>query len=145
MKNLILLAVLIMGFSSNLFAQTKAGKKDTTQHAAFYACPMHPDVKSDKPGKCPKCGMELTLSKKEQLKKEVTKNYTCPVHTDVVSNHPGKCSKCGSKLVVDRRGSKQGSAVYSCSMHPDVMSEKPGKCSKCGMDLVKGKEPKSKN
>lgn len=24
-----------------------------------YSCPMHPDVKSDQPGKCPKCGMEL--------------------------------------------------------------------------------------
>ena len=25
-----------------------------------YTCSMHPEVKSDKPGKCPKCGMELT-------------------------------------------------------------------------------------
>ncbi len=25
-----------------------------------YSCSMHPEVKSDKPGKCPKCGMELT-------------------------------------------------------------------------------------
>ncbi len=24
-----------------------------------YTCTMHPEVKSDKPGKCPKCGMEL--------------------------------------------------------------------------------------
>lgn len=24
-----------------------------------YTCPMHPDVKSDKPGKCPECGMKL--------------------------------------------------------------------------------------
>lgn len=24
-----------------------------------YTCPMHPDVKSDKPGKCPKCGGDL--------------------------------------------------------------------------------------
>ena len=24
-----------------------------------YVCPMHPDVTSDKPGKCSKCGMEL--------------------------------------------------------------------------------------
>ena len=27
--------------------------------AAIYACSMHPEVTSDKPGKCPKCGMDL--------------------------------------------------------------------------------------
>lgn len=26
---------------------------------ALYACPMHPEVTSDQPGKCPKCGMTL--------------------------------------------------------------------------------------
>src|SRR5258705_11891998 len=26
-----------------------------------YACPMHPEVTSNKPGKCPKCGMTLRL------------------------------------------------------------------------------------
>jgi len=25
----------------------------------FYTCPMHPEVKEAKPGKCPKCGMNL--------------------------------------------------------------------------------------
>ena len=29
-----------------------------------YTCPMHPEVKSDTPGTCPKCGM--TLVKKER-------------------------------------------------------------------------------
>ncbi len=24
-----------------------------------YACPMHPEVKADQPGKCPQCGMDL--------------------------------------------------------------------------------------
>ncbi|HET9869659.1 MAG TPA: heavy metal-binding domain-containing protein [bacterium] len=24
-----------------------------------YTCPMHPEVKADAPGKCPKCGMLL--------------------------------------------------------------------------------------
>lgn len=28
----------------------------TTQQ---YTCPMHPEVISDKPGSCPKCGMDL--------------------------------------------------------------------------------------
>ena len=29
------------------------------QHEAKYTCPMHPEVISDEPGKCPKCGMAL--------------------------------------------------------------------------------------
>ena len=33
-----------------------------------YSCPMHPDELSNKPGKCSKCGMDLTKSKKEQMK-----------------------------------------------------------------------------
>ena len=40
-----------------------ATTKPSTQPAA-YVCPMHPDVTSDKPGKCPKCGMALVAPKK---------------------------------------------------------------------------------
>lgn len=28
-----------------------------------YTCPMHPEVKSDKPGTCPKCNMNLVPKK----------------------------------------------------------------------------------
>jgi len=28
--------------------------------AAAYTCPMHPEVTSDQPGRCPKCAMQLT-------------------------------------------------------------------------------------
>ncbi len=35
------------------YTQKKADVKEV------YTCPMHPDVKSDKPGECPKCGMKL--------------------------------------------------------------------------------------
>ncbi len=34
-----------------------------------YTCPMHPEVVSDKPGKCPKCGMELIM-KHEGMKND---------------------------------------------------------------------------
>ncbi|SPZ92614.1 Cation efflux system protein CusB precursor [Sphingobacterium multivorum] len=31
----------------------------TAKNSPTYTCPMHPEVTSNKPGKCPKCGMEL--------------------------------------------------------------------------------------
>jgi membrane fusion protein, copper/silver efflux system len=36
--------------------ETKKTKKMAVMN---YSCPMHPEVTSDKPGKCPKCGMDL--------------------------------------------------------------------------------------
>ncbi len=33
--------------------------KTTTTAKGTYVCPMHPEVKSDKPGVCPKCKMAL--------------------------------------------------------------------------------------
>ena len=35
----------------------------TTAAKVIYTCPMHPEVTSDKPGKCPKCGMDLVIKK----------------------------------------------------------------------------------
>ena len=36
----------------------------------IYTCPMHTDVVSYKPGKCPKPGCGMTLVKKSDLKKK---------------------------------------------------------------------------
>jgi len=40
-------------------------KVHNQSHSA-YSCPMHPEVTSDKPGKCPKCGMELVENEDHQ-------------------------------------------------------------------------------
>lgn len=43
-------------------ATTPAGSGATVPQgttASYYTCPMHPEVHSDKPGQCPKCGMTL--------------------------------------------------------------------------------------
>lgn len=90
-----------------------------------YTCSMHPEIKSDKPGKCPVCGMDLVLKEAPQ--------YTCPMHPDIVSSSPGKCPKCGMVLEL------KISAPYSCPMHPEITSMEPGKCSICGMKLKKTK------
>jgi hypothetical protein len=51
-------------FSSCRGSSTKE-KQSTTKEVARvqYTCPMHPEVISDKPGNCPKCGMALVEKK----------------------------------------------------------------------------------
>jgi hypothetical protein len=34
-------------------------QETSVKEMTIYTCTMHSEVKSDKPGKCPKCGMEL--------------------------------------------------------------------------------------
>jgi FtsP/CotA-like multicopper oxidase with cupredoxin domain len=59
-----------------------------------YVCPMHPDVTSAQPGRCPKCGMKLVASQAPTVT-----TYACPMHPEVVSDQPGHCPKCGMKLL----------------------------------------------
>lgn len=39
-----------------------AGGEQGDPAAVRYSCPMHPDVVSDRPGQCPRCGMGLVKS-----------------------------------------------------------------------------------
>jgi len=43
--------------------QSSPQKKSATKQVKSYSCPMHPEVKSTKPGKCPKCKMDLRLAR----------------------------------------------------------------------------------
>jgi len=36
-----------------------------------FVCPMHPEVTSDKPGECPKCGMEMVEKKMDMKNKDI--------------------------------------------------------------------------
>ncbi|MGZ3754744.1 MAG: heavy metal-binding domain-containing protein [Mucilaginibacter sp.] len=74
MKKVIVLATAIFFCGINVFAASQpvsvsdTSKVKTTKPGKVqYTCTMHPDVLTDKPGKCPKCGM--TLVKKETAKK----------------------------------------------------------------------------
>lgn len=144
MKNIILLAASLFIALPAVLAQTKAGKTDTTKHVTWYSCPMHPDVVSEKPGNCPKCGMDLKLSGKEQMKTAVTKSYSCPVHVNVTSHDPGKCPQCGRKLKLSAKEQMKAEVTkaYTCPMHPEVALDKGGKCPKCGVKLVRRKKGK---
>jgi Cu+-exporting ATPase len=59
-----------------------------------YICPMHPEVRSDKRGSCPKCGMALEPVSPAPRRVE----YTCPMHPEIVKDGPGSCPICGMAL-----------------------------------------------
>ncbi len=64
--------------------------------ASKYICPMDPEVESDRPGPCPKCGMALEPAAPPA---PVTKTeWTCPMHPEIVRDAPGSCPKCGMAL-----------------------------------------------
>ena len=144
MKKILVLLICALGSFTYVSAQTKAGKIDTAQHQQYYSCPHHQDVVQHEPGKCPKCGMTLGLSTKEQMQAKTSKNYTCPVHADVFKHDAGKCPQCGKKLQLTSKEQMKSSVmkIYTCPMHPEVALDKDGKCPQCGTALV---EKKSKS
>ncbi|MBA4054748.1 MAG: hypothetical protein C0490_08560 [Marivirga sp.] len=68
-----------------LFAQHDSTKTQPVATVA-YTCPMHPDVISDIPGKCPKCGMDL-IQKKSSSSDHKMDMMMCPMHGMVDMNH----------------------------------------------------------
>src|SRR5882724_11836116 len=105
MKKLLILSIVLTA-TLTTFAQaakdTLPKSKTDSAIKTVYTCGMHPDVTSDKPGRCPKCGMAL-VAKKVKADAPI---YTCSMHPDVVSDKPGKCPKCGMDLVKKKTNKK---------------------------------------
>jgi hypothetical protein len=77
MKKVMLMAVVILFSVASVFATTPTTlKSDTAKKAksakVIYTCPMHRDVVSYKPGKCPKPHCGMTLVKKSDLDKKTS-------------------------------------------------------------------------
>ncbi|NRT13949.1 Cu(I)/Ag(I) efflux system membrane fusion protein [Flavobacterium sp. 28A] len=68
MKELHKICFLIIGFIFVLGCNSKNEDKHEThefKESIYYTCSMDPQIKEDKPGKCPICHMELTPMKKD--------------------------------------------------------------------------------
>jgi Cu(I)/Ag(I) efflux system membrane fusion protein len=85
MKKIFLIAAVLYFFAAALTACNNDKSKDNTQKGTLsgdemYTCTMHNEVMGDKPGKCPKCEMDLVKQKMtaEQKKMMDEGTYTKP-------------------------------------------------------------------
>jgi hypothetical protein len=111
-----------------------------SQKAKVYICTMDEEVKSAKPGRCPKCGMKLVLQstvKKQGAGKAATTDAkpaseTPKTGADRTTQAPGE----GEKKSAEANQASESDAEYTCAMHPEIRSKTKGKCPKCAMVLV---------
>src|SRR5512143_3427433 len=68
--------------------------------SAVYTCPMHPEIRQNGPGACPKCGMALEplLPSSPPAPAKAATEYVCPMHPEIVRSEPGNCPICGMAL-----------------------------------------------
>jgi FtsP/CotA-like multicopper oxidase with cupredoxin domain len=85
------------------------------QTAASYSCPMHPEVTSSEPSRCPKCGMKLMAAPASAADHQHGQadraqappdpvpslsptTHACPMHPEVTGSGPTECPQCGMSL-----------------------------------------------
>ncbi|HWU49922.1 MAG TPA: copper-translocating P-type ATPase [Asticcacaulis sp.] len=93
----------------------------------IYACPMHPEVRQDGPGRCPICNMNLAPAEGDAAARAAESGDVhagCDRHDHGAhAPRPAPHVKAGEKV------------IYTCPMHPEIRQEGPGSCPICGMAL----------
>jgi hypothetical protein len=108
-----------IGIALSAFLFSCGDSHDHQNASGKYICPCGgcPEVKLDKGGDCPKCGMELVFRTDEEIAEDSAANaasgeaapadktstagtvYACPMKcTEEKFDHPAKCSVCGMDM-----------------------------------------------
>jgi FtsP/CotA-like multicopper oxidase with cupredoxin domain len=85
-----------------------------------YNCPMHPEVTSAEPGRCPRCGMKLLAIP------QLAAAFACPMHPEVTGAPADRCPKCGMKLVPVHLAGEPSHAGHGHRMPARAGEETPG-------------------
>ena len=90
-----LMLMLLMGV---IYSIPAANNPVAAQTARRYACPMHPDVTSSKPGKCHKCKMALRLTK------ATAEKPSAPAETKPTDSNSVSSPRLSDVIVQDQNG-----------------------------------------
>jgi Cu(I)/Ag(I) efflux system membrane fusion protein len=102
--------------NNNNLKEKGLNKSKQMQHI-IYTCPMHPEIKQDKPGDCPICNMKLIPIK------DTTKH---PEHSNLNKENLKDLNKF----------KQMNHIIYTCPMHPEIKQDRPGDCPICNMKLI---------
>lgn len=125
----LIIAIAVSLFSYSDTVAQEVGNSKITENKE-YTCTMHPEIISNSPEFCPKCGMKLVEKGSKVNSDKVAPTYTCSMHPEVVSDTSGKCPKCGMNLINKEENSSSGMGCMG------MMSG--GKKHKGGMYVVGG-------
>ncbi|MDP3667024.1 MAG: heavy metal-binding domain-containing protein [Sediminibacterium sp.] len=146
---LMALTVTILMFTGiSAMGQNKSVTDTTKQDTVIYTCTMHPEIKFNQPGKCPKCGMDLVKKtgvsgNKKHKMKMMHQMMNGMSDRSGMENMENNNSAEMNKTATD--STQKDAALYTCSMHPEIQSNQPGSCPKCGMTLIKKSDASGKN
>ncbi|MEQ8554084.1 MAG: heavy metal-binding domain-containing protein [Cyclobacteriaceae bacterium] len=98
MKNYFI-SMVFMAVVAPLLAQNEMGQiQPSPTDSIVYSCPMHPEITSHKPGKCPKCGMDLVQKDPASPGHEMNM-MMCPMHGMVDMDHQHDEKKQNRKMM----------------------------------------------
>jgi hypothetical protein len=132
---------LALPFAYNTLAQSRAA-------ATVYICPMHSEVKSSKPGHCPRCNMALVAHSQARKKAGKRRPANGGRRASGAKSRATKISKptlaepttsLASLSVAERMKLIEKLAPtyeLTCPMHTEVRQAQEGVCPRCGMPLV---------
>jgi cytochrome oxidase Cu insertion factor (SCO1/SenC/PrrC family) len=141
-KALVLTVMMLAGIEAEAHAfakptrleQSSQQKKTTTRQVKTYVCPMHPEVKSTKRGKCPKCKMDL------RLERTVTNTAVIDNQSLIADNAVAEAAvmSANSTDAANTGGNATGSAGKMVIPEVDVLDQN-GNAVHFYSDLIKGK------
>jgi len=112
-----------------------------SKEGTLYVCPMHPEIRQDHPGRCPKCQMHLVAQGQAE-------DQAAPAHGghdahqhhhhghDHGNRHAGHDAAAPLPAApADVPTDVPAGTIYTCPMHPEIRQDHPGNCPKCGMTL----------
>lgn len=131
MKQYRLLSTVVFSITLMLLTacQWPAHHPSNDVNAKAYTCPMPSDhYFSDKPGKCPKCGMQLIANPEagnknksdstQKIQSHHTIKYTCPMHPQIISDRAGACPICGMALEIQKPDSLARTVSLNALLKP---------------------------